>query len=98
MLSSQFNISISARINTALVGSGIFFYSLFGVVSEKNWEMIKITAPYQIPWYKTLELVVEFEPIFSSDYYADINMDEIEDVVDVEEIVKLSHPRIIESD
>jgi hypothetical protein len=50
--------------------------------------MIKITAPYQIPWYKTLELIVEFEPIFSSDYYAYINMDEIEDVVDVEEIVK----------
>jgi hypothetical protein len=31
--------------------------------------MIKITAPYKIPGYKTLELVVESELIFSSDYY-----------------------------
>jgi hypothetical protein len=31
--------------------------------------MIKTTAPYQLPGYKTLELVVESEPIFSSDYY-----------------------------
>jgi hypothetical protein len=35
LLSSQFNISISARINTAPVGSSGFFYSLFGVVSDK---------------------------------------------------------------
>jgi hypothetical protein len=31
--------------------------------------MIKITAPYQISEYKILELVVESEPISSSDYY-----------------------------
>jgi hypothetical protein len=31
--------------------------------------MIKTTALYQIPGYKTLELVVESEPISSSDYY-----------------------------
>jgi hypothetical protein len=31
--------------------------------------MIKTTAPYEIPGYKTLELVVKFEPIFSSDHY-----------------------------
>jgi hypothetical protein len=31
--------------------------------------MLKITAPYQISGYKTLELVVESEPISSSDHY-----------------------------
>jgi hypothetical protein len=31
--------------------------------------MIKTTALYQLPGYKTLKLVVESEPIFSSDYY-----------------------------
>jgi hypothetical protein len=31
--------------------------------------MIKTTALYQIPEYKTLELIVESEPIFSYDYY-----------------------------
>jgi hypothetical protein len=31
--------------------------------------MIKTTAPYQLPGYKTLELIVEFEPISSYDYY-----------------------------
>jgi hypothetical protein len=31
--------------------------------------MIKTTAPYQLPGYRTLELVVESEPIFSSDNY-----------------------------
>jgi hypothetical protein len=31
--------------------------------------MIKTTAPYQLSGYKTLELVVESEPIFSSDNY-----------------------------
>jgi hypothetical protein len=47
LLPDQFNISISARINTALVGSSGFFYSLFGVVSDEIWGMIKTTAPYQ---------------------------------------------------
>jgi hypothetical protein len=31
--------------------------------------MIKTTAPYQLPGYKTLELVIESEPISCSDYY-----------------------------
>jgi hypothetical protein len=31
--------------------------------------MIKTTTPYQLSGYKTLELVVESEPISSSDYY-----------------------------
>jgi hypothetical protein len=46
LLSSQFNINISARINTAPNRFGWFFYSLFGVVSDEIWGMIKITAPY----------------------------------------------------
>jgi hypothetical protein len=39
LLPSQFNISISARINTASAGSRDFFYnlSLFGVVSDEIW-------------------------------------------------------------
>jgi hypothetical protein len=45
------------------------FYNLFGVISDEIWGMIKTTALYQLPGYKTLELVVESEPIFSSDYY-----------------------------
>jgi hypothetical protein len=35
LLTSQFNISISARINTAPAGSSGFFYSLFGVISDE---------------------------------------------------------------
>jgi hypothetical protein len=31
--------------------------------------MIKTTALYHLPWYKTLDLVVESEPISSSDNY-----------------------------
>jgi hypothetical protein len=46
LLLSQFNISISARINTAPAGSGDFFYSLFGVISNEIWGMIKTTALY----------------------------------------------------
>jgi hypothetical protein len=46
LLPSQFNISISARINTAPAGSDGFFYSLFGVVSDEIWGMIKTTALY----------------------------------------------------
>jgi hypothetical protein len=45
------------------------FYSLFRVVSDKIWGMIKTTAPYQLPGYKTLELVVISELISSSDNY-----------------------------
>jgi hypothetical protein len=69
LLPSQFNINISAQINTAPAGSGDFFYSLFGVISDEIWRMIKTTAMYQLPGYKTLELVVESELISSSDYY-----------------------------
>jgi hypothetical protein len=55
LLPSQFNIYISARINTALAGSGgVFFYSLFGIISEEIWGMIKTTALSKIPGYKTL--------------------------------------------
>jgi hypothetical protein len=50
------------------------FYSLFGVVSDEIWRMIKTTAPYQLPRYKTLELVVESKPISSSDNYDPTNI------------------------
>jgi hypothetical protein len=63
LLPRQFTISISTRINTAPAGSGDFFYNLFGVVSDEIWGMIKTTAPYQLPQYKTLEIVVESEPV-----------------------------------
>jgi hypothetical protein len=69
LLLSQFSISISAWINTAPAGLGGFFYNLFGVISDEIWGMIKTTAPYQLPQYKTLELVVESEPISGSDNY-----------------------------
>jgi hypothetical protein len=45
LLPSKFNISISAWINTDSVGSGGFFYSLYGVVSDEIWGIIKTTAP-----------------------------------------------------
>jgi hypothetical protein len=68
LLVSHFNITISARINTVQLGSGVF-YSLFRIVSEKIWGMIKTTASYQMLRYKTLELVVESQPISSYDHY-----------------------------
>jgi hypothetical protein len=37
LLPSQFNISISARINTAPTGSYVFFLNLFRVISEEIW-------------------------------------------------------------
>jgi hypothetical protein len=74
LLPSQFTISISARINTAPTGSGDFFYSLFWVISDKIWGMIKTTVPYQLPRYKILELVVESEPISGSDNYDPISI------------------------
>jgi hypothetical protein len=46
-----------------------FFYNLFGVISDEIWGMIKTTTLYHLPGYKTLELVVESEPISSSDNY-----------------------------
>jgi hypothetical protein len=69
LLPRQFSISISARINTAPVGSGNFFYILFGVISDEIWRMLKTTAPYQLPQYKILKLVVESEPISGSNNY-----------------------------
>jgi hypothetical protein len=74
LLPSQFNISIKARINTAPAGSCDFFYSLFGVIFDEIWGMIKTTTPYQLPGYKTLEIVVISEPIFSSDNYDPTNI------------------------
>jgi hypothetical protein len=47
----------------------MIFLNLFRIVSEKIWGIVKTTSLYQIPGYKTLELVVESEPIFISDYY-----------------------------
>jgi hypothetical protein len=47
----------------------VVFYSLFGVVSDEIWGMIKTTTLYHLPGYKTLELIVKFEPISSSDKY-----------------------------
>jgi hypothetical protein len=74
LLPSQFTINISAQINIALADSGGFFYSLFGVIFDEIWGMIKTTGPYQLPQYKTLELVVESEPISESDNYDPTNI------------------------
>jgi hypothetical protein len=81
---NKFKISISARINTNPTGSG-GFYSLFRVISEEIWGMIKITAPYQIYGYRTLELVFKFEPIFNSDYNDPTNIPESSILVMAEE-------------
>jgi hypothetical protein len=69
LLPIQFNISIREQINTAPAGSADYFYSLFWVISDEIWGMIKTIAPYQLLGYKTLELVVISEPISSSDNY-----------------------------
>jgi hypothetical protein len=74
LLPSQFNISINTRINAAPAGSGDFFYNLFMVVSDEIWGMIKTTASYQLPEYKTLELVVISKPIYNSDNYDPISI------------------------
>jgi hypothetical protein len=47
--------------------------------------MIKITVPYQLPRYKTLELVVESELISSSDYYDPTSIPESSNPVITEE-------------
>jgi hypothetical protein len=93
LLLSQFNISISARINTAPAGSGDFFYSLFGIISDEIWGMIKTTAPYQLPQYKILELVVESEPISGSDNYNPTNISKSSNPVMAEE---RTHSRVRE--
>jgi hypothetical protein len=63
--------SISALVHGSKLPQQVrvIFYSLFGVVSDEIWGMIKTTAPYHLPGYKTLELVVESELISSSDNY-----------------------------
>jgi hypothetical protein len=47
----------------------VFFYSLFEIVSDEIWGMIKITAPYQLLGYKILELAVISESISNYDNY-----------------------------
>jgi hypothetical protein len=47
--------------------------------------MIKIKAPYQLPQYKTLELVVESESIFGSDNNDPISISESSNPVMAEE-------------
>jgi hypothetical protein len=47
----------------------VIFFSLFGIVSEEIRGMVKITGLYQIPGYKTHELVVESELISNSYHY-----------------------------
>jgi hypothetical protein len=76
LLHSHFNISISAWINTASPGSGDYFYSLFGIISEESWGMFKTIALYQISVSKILELVVESESISSSYHYDPISIPE----------------------
>jgi hypothetical protein len=89
LLPNQFNISISARINTAQQVR-VVFYHLFGVVSDEIWGIIKTTAPYQLPGYKTLELVVESESISGSDNYDPISIPESSNPVMAE---KRTHSR-----
>jgi hypothetical protein len=64
--------SISALVHGSTLPQQVrvvFFYSLFGVIFDEIWGMIKTTASYHLPGYKTLELVVESELIYSSDNY-----------------------------
>jgi hypothetical protein len=63
----------------------VIFYSLFGVVSDKIPGMIKTTTLYQLPGYKTLELVVISEPIFSSDNYDPTSISRSSNLVMAEE-------------
>jgi hypothetical protein len=62
-----------------------FFYSLFGVISDKIWELIKTKTSYQLPGYKILELVVISKPISSSDNYDPTSISESSNPVMVEE-------------
>jgi hypothetical protein len=63
----------------------VIFYNLFGIVSDEILGMIKTIAPYQLLGYKTLELVVESEPISSSDNYDPTSIPEISNPVMTEE-------------
>jgi hypothetical protein len=87
LLSSHFNITISAWINTAPSSLSVF-YSLFGVISQEIWGMVKTIVSYQIPGYKTQELVVESELIFSSDYYNLTTISESSNPVMADEITQ----------
>jgi hypothetical protein len=49
--------------------------------------MIKTTTLYQLPGYKTLELVIKTESIFSSDNYDLINIPESSNLVITDERV-----------
>jgi hypothetical protein len=63
----------------------VIFYNLFGIVSDEILGMIKTIALYQLLGYKTLELVVESEPISSSDNYDPTSIPEISNPVMAEE-------------
>ena len=63
LIPSKFNITINARINTAQDGTNN--YSLYCVDNEQIWSVIKSLAP-SIGQYRTLELIVEAEPVVSS--------------------------------
>jgi hypothetical protein len=90
LLSSHFNISISAQINTVPPGLGNFFIVHLGLFLKKIWGMVKTTVPYQIPGYKTLELVVESELIFNSDHYDPISIPESSNPILAEERIPSS--------
>jgi hypothetical protein len=67
------NCSLANSPSTFVHGSTLhqqvrgFFYILFGIISDEIWGMIKTTVSYQLSQYKTLELVVESEPISVSE-------------------------------
>jgi hypothetical protein len=61
--------ALVAQINTAPAGFGWFFIAYLELFLMKFGGMIKTTALYQLSQYKTLELVVESEPISESDNY-----------------------------
>ena len=63
LIPSQFNLSVKARINKAQ--DGTYKYSLFCVDNEQIWDVIKSMAP-SVGQYRTLELIVEAEPIVTN--------------------------------
>jgi hypothetical protein len=63
----------------------VIFYSLFEVISDEIWGMIKTTTLYQLPQYKTLGLVVKSEPISGSENYDPTNIPENTNPVMTEE-------------
>jgi hypothetical protein len=78
--------SISALVHGSTLSQQVrVIFLLFGVVSDEIWGMIKTTATYHLPRYKTLELVVESEPISSSDNYDPTSIPESSNPVMAEE-------------